>query len=307
MSMLFSLLERIREVEARGEPAALATVVRVIGSSPGHLAAKMLVTASGEAHGSVGGGCVDGAVFAAAREVIRDERPRTITVDLTESPDPDHGLICGGRVEVFIEPLIAPRLFILGAGHVGQAVARAATPLGFRAVVVDDRERFASRQRFPEAVAIHVGEFRDVLPSLEAGPTASVLVVTRGHRYDELCLEWGARTEARYVGLIGSHVKIRKICARLRARGVPEEALARVRAPIGIDVGAVTVEEIAAAVAAELVAVRRLGAQVGRALAPLDPDRPALPPHRARRAPQEGAPEPPPAPILSPPAGDLLA
>jgi xanthine dehydrogenase accessory factor len=252
-----------------GTPAVLATVVRVRGSAPGSLGSKMVVTPSGESVGTVGGGCVDGQVFAEAKKVLEDERPRTITIDLTENEDPDHGLICGGKVEVFLEPLVAANLYICGAGHIGHALAPIARKLDFRVTVIDDRARFLSEERFPGCERI-VAPFEEVLPKLATRKPAYVTVVTRGHTYDQECLEWGLRQDARYVGLVGSKVKIRKILARASEAGYPPERLAAVRAPIGLDVGAVTVEEIAVAIAAELVAVRRLGARISRRLASVE-------------------------------------
>ncbi|MBI3723898.1 XdhC family protein [bacterium] len=258
--------DAIRKLDQSGEPAVLATVVRVIGSSPGSLGSKMLIAGSGQAVGTVGGGCVDGAVYTAAKQVLSDERPRTITVDLTESDDPEHGLICGGRVEVFLEPLVTAHLYVFGAGHVGQALARAALLLDWKVVVVDDRAQFLNEPRFPGCERL-VAPFEETLARLRARAPAYVAVVTRGHRYDQQCLEWAISQDARYVGLVGSRVKIRKILERALARGLPLERLERVRAPIGLDVGAVTVEEIAASIACELVAVRRRGTEVSRELA----------------------------------------
>lgn len=257
--------EAIQKAIAAGEPAVVATVVRVIGSSPGSLGSKMLVTKAGEAVGTVGGGCVDGEVYAAAKHVLADEQPRLIQVDLTESDDPSHGLICGGRVEVFLEPLVTPHLYICGAGHIGHALAKLARPLDFMVTVIDDRERFLSEDRFPGCERL-VAPFEETLANLAPRTPAYVAVVTRGHRYDQECLEWAIAQDARYVGLVGSRTKIRKILERARDRGLSQERLERVRAPIGIDVGAVTVEEIAVSIACELVAVRRRGPTASREL-----------------------------------------
>lgn len=255
--------EAIHRALASGEPSVLATVVRVLGSSPGSVGSKMLVNARGQAVGTVGGGCVDGEVFAAAKHVLAEELPRLITVDLTENDDPDHGLICGGRVEVFLEPLVTPHLYVCGAGHIGQALARLARPLDFKVTVIDDRERFLDEARFPGCERL-VAPFEETLAALRPVGPAYIAVVTRGHRYDQECLEWALAGDARYVGLVGSKVKIRKILARALEKGFPREKLERVRAPIGLDVGAVTVEEIALAIACELVAVRRRGPDASR-------------------------------------------
>lgn len=259
--------EAIRKLDEAGEPAVLATVVKVVGSSPGELGAKMLIDAHGKAVGTVGGGCIDGQVFAEAKKVLLEDRPRSIVVDLTENDDPDHGLICGGRVEVFLEPLTTAHLYICGAGHIGAALARIVAALDWKVVVLDDRAQFCSVERFPNAERV-IAPFEETLAGLAAKPGSYVAIVTRGHRYDQTCLEWALRQrDPRYVGLVGSKVKITKILHRAREAGFPEELVARVRAPIGLDVGAVTVEEIAVAIAAELVAVRRRGPDASRDLA----------------------------------------
>jgi xanthine dehydrogenase accessory factor len=292
--------EAIGRVLAAGEPAVVATVVRVRGSSPGSLGSKMLVTAAGEAVGTVGGGCVDGEVYAAAKHVLADEQPRTIEVDLTENDDPEHGLICGGRVEVFLEPLVTPHLYVCGAGHIGHALARLARPLDFQVAVIDDRERFLNAARFP-GCELHLAPFEETLAKLTPKTPAYVAVVTRGHRYDQECLEWALRSEARYVGLVGSRVKIRKILTRALDKGFPRERLERVRAPIGLDVGSVTVEEIALSIACELVAVRRRGPTASRELA--NPGAVDERHRRGRKATDLGSP----APVSEAPACDPCA
>lgn len=283
--------EAIQRLVLSGEPAVLATVVRVRGSAPGSLGSKMLILGSGEAVGTVGGGCVDGQVFTESRKVFDDELPRTITVDLTGVDAPDeHQLICGGKVDVFLEPLISPQLYICGSGHIAHALARLAGPLGFKVTVLDDRAQFNNAARFPDCERI-VAPFAETLATLRARAPAYVCVVTRGHAQDQECLEWALSQDARYVGLVGSKVKIQKIVERAIEKGFPPDRLERIRAPIGLDVGAVTVEEIAVAIAAELIAARRLGAGLSRKLAPRDPAPPCpredVPPRvtRAERKP----------------------
>ncbi|HZU97641.1 MAG TPA: XdhC family protein, partial [Planctomycetota bacterium] len=129
--------EAIHRLDQAGEPAVLATVVRVRGSAPGSLGSKMLITGAGEMIGTVGGGCIDGQVFEEARKVFEDELPRTLTVDLTGVDAPDeHQLICGGKVDVFLEPLISPHLYICGSGHIAMALARLALPLDWKVTVI---------------------------------------------------------------------------------------------------------------------------------------------------------------------------
>lgn len=189
--------------------------------------------------------------------------------------------IAGGRSETFeftyqaddspqmYQETIDPpaQLVIAGAGHVGQALAAIAGPLGFEMTVIDDRPDFATAARFPQASHCIVGEIEDELAKLELTERSYVIIVTRGHRHDGKALGAVVRSKARYVGLIGSKRKIRRILEDLAEQGVPRAELERVHAPIGLDIGAVTVPEIAISIAAELVAVRR-GLQ-GKSAAPM--------------------------------------
>jgi len=250
MSDLFDLIADLRR---RGEPAALATVIRVRGSSPGKEAMKMLVRNDGSIAGSVGGGCLEADVREAAREVLVTERPRLLEFSLTE----ETGLLCGGKVEVFVEPLTVPVLVLCGAGHVSKAVASVADLAGFRTIVVDDRADFACAEHFPTAAECRAGPWEEVLAGIETGENSYVVIVTRGHKMDGACLEWALGTPSRYVGMIGSKRKIRAIYDDLKENGVGDDALERVHAPIGLDIGAQTAEEIAVAIVGELIAVRR--------------------------------------------------
>ncbi|MBX6315021.1 MAG: XdhC family protein, partial [Isosphaeraceae bacterium] len=152
------------------------------------------------------------------------------------------------------------RLVIIGAGHVGQAVAELAAQADFEVWVVDDRRQYANAERFPTASRLIVGPFEEVLPTLEITPHTYALIVTRGHGHDQEALYHLAPTAAPYVGLIGSKRKIRMIFESLRGLGVPEAALARVAAPVGLDIGSESVVEIAVSIVAELIARRNLGA-----------------------------------------------
>lgn len=276
-----AVYDAIHRLRQSGKAGILATVVAVKGSSPGALGSKMLLTEDGEAVGTVGGGCIDGQVWAELPDVVASEQARTITVDLTERDDPEHGLICGGRVDVFLEPILTTHLVICGSGHIAHALARLAAPLDFKVTVLDDRPQFLNAERFPGA-ALVLGEFEETLARHRAPRGAFVAIVTRGHRHDQECLEWALRQDApRYVGLVGSRAKIRKILLRAREQGFSEEQLERIRSPIGLDIGAITVEEIAVSIAAELVAVRRRGIEASRDLrcpGRVDPRQSALPP-----------------------------
>jgi xanthine dehydrogenase accessory factor len=257
------LFEEIVKLRREGRRAALATIVNVRGSIPSFQTAKMLVRDDGSILGTIGGGCVEGEVWQAAREVIEEEKPRTLKFDLNSDPKYDTGLICGGTLEVFIEPVLPPgTVYLFGAGHVSLNVYKMARIAGFDVAVVDDREQYANRERFPEASAIHADEYERVLAQIEPNETSYIVIVTRGHRDDMRVLKWAVDTRARYIGMIGSKRKVISTYRELENQGIAHEKFARVHAPVGLDIGAVTPEEIAVAIVAELIAERR-GARAG--------------------------------------------
>jgi len=252
------IFETIVAWRREGRRAALATIVTVRGSIPSYQSAKMLVGEDGAQVGTVGGGCVEADVWQAAREVIEAGVPRTLTFNLNKDPKYDAGLVCGGTLEVFIEPLWpSPVLYVFGAGHVGHAVCRVASLVGFEVVVVDDREVFANRERFPDAREVLVDEIDAACARLAPTRETFVFIATRGHHDDMRVLRWAVGTPARYIGMVGSRRKVATICRALDEAGLLGGALERVHAPVGLDIGATSPEEIAVSVVAELVAIRR--------------------------------------------------
>jgi xanthine dehydrogenase accessory factor len=256
---MIDVFEEIAEMRACGERGALCTVVSTTGSTPGKETMRLLVRATGGISGSVGGGCVEAEVVAAAREVIQDETPRRLEFRLTEEATGSSGLLCGGVIEIFVEPITAPHAILFGAGHVSRSLCAIAADAGFRITVADDRASFVTRERFPQAQRLVSGEtFDEVFRELRVPSTAACVVVTRGHSMDQACVDFALHTEASYVGLIGSRVKVRGILARLRDGGRLEGIdLTRLHAPIGLDIGGATHGEIAVAIVAELIAHRR--------------------------------------------------
>ncbi len=241
----------------RGEPAALVTIVRSNGSTPQRAGAKMLVFADGRIVGTIGGGCYENEAIGRAREAIASGRPALVSFDLNDDFVQESGLICGGQMEVYIDPIApAPPLYIVGAGHVGWHLARMAAEAGFRIHVIDDREKFANTERFPDAEKIEVDDIGVWLHRADLPPTAYAVVVTRGHTHDFEALRALAARDLRYLGLIGSRAKVARIFDALEAEGMPVECLRRVNAPIGLDIGAITPAEIAVSILAELIAVR---------------------------------------------------
>lgn len=253
-----NIFEEIGKLTREGRSGALATIVNVRGSIPSVMASKMLVRDDGSIIGTVGGGCVESDVRKGAMMVMRDGKPRTFSFNLDQHPDDDNGLVCGGSLQVFVEPVVpSPRLYIFGAGHVGAALYKVAGLAGFEIVICDDREQYANRERFPDAQEIHTGDIDEILATLSPAESSYIVIVTRGHRHDLRVLRWAVETPAHYIGMIGSARKVLTIDRQLEAEGVAPEKLRRVFAPIGLDILAATPEEIAVAITAELIAIRR--------------------------------------------------
>jgi xanthine dehydrogenase accessory factor len=241
----------------RGEAAALVTIVSARGSTPQRVGAKMLVFADGRIVGTIGGGCYEHDAFWKAREAITTRRPALVHYELDDDFAQETGLICGGQMDVYIEPIEpSPELYVVGAGHVGFHLARLAHEVGFRVHVVDDREKFANRERFPDAVEIVVDDIPVWIGRTQLPPHAYAVIVTRGHTNDLEALRALAPRELRYLGLIGSRAKVARIYDQLVADNLPADALRHVHAPIGLDIGAVTPQEIAVSILAELIAVK---------------------------------------------------
>lgn len=340
------------DVIAAGEAAALSTIVSSKGSLPMSKKAKMLVREDGRIVGTVGGGCLEADVWAAAREVMEKGEASLQHFILTEKHAGENGLNCGGNVEIFTEPITAsseevlkrvsevrsnrasavlatrvqgdassvsgakllvypdgtahgtlesdeaddavraevaametlpedllrvleldtdegvvkiflesitpePTLYLFGGGHVSLAIGRIAASVGFRLVVIDDREAFANRERFPMADETLTLDMETAFEHLPVDDLSYIVAVTRGHQYDKPVVEQAVRTDAAYVGMIGSRRKIALMWKELEAKGIPRERLERVHAPIGLDIGSDSPEEIAVSVMAELIAVRR--------------------------------------------------
>ena len=252
------VFEELVRLRRQGRKCALATIVDVRGSIPSYATAKLLVRDDGSMAGTIGGGCVEADVWSAAREVMETEKPKRLTFNLGQDAAYDNGLICGGQLDVFIEPVLpVPRAYIFGAGHISKSLSQIATVAGFASVVIDDREAFASRERFPEAEEVHAAEYEEIFPKLPINETSYLIIVTRGHRDDMRVLKLALATPARYIAMIGSKRKVIGVIRELEKEGVPPAAFERLHAPMGLDIGAISPEEIAISVTAEMIAVRR--------------------------------------------------
>jgi xanthine dehydrogenase accessory factor len=252
------IYEEIVKLRREGRRGAVATIVNVRGSIPSFKTAKMLVRDDGSIFGTIGGGCVEAEVWQVAREVMEQEKPRTLTFNLNQDPKYDTGLVCGGTLDIFLEPVLpSALLYIFGAGHVATSLYRIAKDSGFDVVIVDDRETYANPQRFPEAREVIAEDFDRAMARVYPSEFSYIVIVTRGHRDDMRVLRWAVQTKARYVGMIGSKRKTIGIFRELRREGLAAKLFERVHAPVGLDIGAVTPEEIAVSITAELIAARR--------------------------------------------------
>lgn len=323
--------------EVKGEsPAVLATIIRVTGSVPRHEGAKMLIFADGRSVGTIGGGCGEAEVRREAFIVLSDGRPKQYKVLLNSDLAADEGMVCGGVMEVFLEPLVdkqvyagaldclssrlpavlvtavekdgskglydlegnllsgqplaglepsqakesyetgkavlhdstggslffepvlpEEKLLVLGAGHVAQDVAAMGKMLDFHVTVVDDRPDFASKSRFPHVDQLLCLDFVKAIQAYDIDANTYIVIVTRGHQYDEMCLRETLGSPAKYLGMIGSRRRVKLLLHKLQQEGSPEEILSKVNAPIGLKIGAETPAEIAVSILAEIITVRR--------------------------------------------------
>jgi xanthine dehydrogenase accessory factor len=251
------LFEEILRLRREGKRAVMATIVHTNGSIPSFESSRMLVREDGSIIGTIGGGCVEAEVWSAAKDVLKAEAPRKMVFNLNNEASYDNGLICGGTLEVFVEPILPqPMLYIFGGGHVSMALANAANNVGFAIGVIDDREQFANAQRFPMAREVFTS-YEDAFAKIQPNPSTYLLIVTRGHRDDMRVLAWAVKTPARYIGMIGSKRKVLSVYQALEREGFSPDLFKGVHAPVGLEIGALTPEEIAISISAELIAVRR--------------------------------------------------
>ncbi len=252
------IYEEITRLRQQGKRAALATIIQIRGSVPSFETAKILVREDGSTLGTVGGGCVENDVWKAARQVMLAEKPKRLLFDLTDTSNLEAGLICGGKVEVFVEPILAtPTVYVFGAGHVSKFISKVAVLAGFNSVIIDNRPQYANAERFPEATRIYSESFEAAFEAIRPNEFSYIVIVTRGHQEDQTVLGWAAVTGARYIGMIGSKVKKRTLFQNLREEGIPQEALDRVQSPMGVEINAILPEEIAVSVVAQMIEYRR--------------------------------------------------
>jgi len=246
------VVQALLELLTSRQRGALATVVRTSGSTPQRAGARLLLREDGFTLGTVGGGAIESAVLEALRQALLQGGSQLLIRDLAH----DLGMCCGGRMEIFVEAVLpAPRLWLLGAGHVAKPTATLARSVGFEVHVIDDREELNTAERFPECERV-LGDPSDELRKAALGDADWVLIMTHDHQLDEAALAAAAGKNAQYVGLVGSKRKVFRLVERVRAKRNGDFPLERVFAPVGLDIGAVSPEEIAVSIVAELVALR---------------------------------------------------
>ena len=231
------IYEEIVRLRTEGEEAALVTLTSVAGSSPREEGTKMLVRTDGSIIGTIGGGNLEKLVIKEAIEVMKTEKAKRFSYSLKEGGEP--GMICGGNVEVFIEPILpVSGLFIFGGGHIGTYLAEMAKLAGFRITVIDDRPEFANPERFPEAERTLVTDFASAFSKLKIDKSSYIVIITYGHKGDEVVLEGALKTGAKYIGMIGSKTKHKTVFRHMIDKGVSQELLNKVHAPIGLKINA---------------------------------------------------------------------
>ena len=254
--MTKNIYQLITELQERGESAALCTITAAQGSTPRHTGSKMLVYENGEFTGTVGGGELEHRVLDEAWIAISDGKPRKLNYSMTDPARGDPG-VCGGQVEVFVEPILPPeKIIIIGGGHVGKAVAHLAKWLGFRVAVSDDRAEFCSAEMNPDADEFYPVAMADLPKHVNINRQTYLILTTRGVATDVPGLPALLDSRAAYIGVIGSRRRWTMTVNGLKEAGVDEQKIAKIHSPIGLELQAETPQEIAVSILAEILMLR---------------------------------------------------
>jgi xanthine dehydrogenase accessory factor len=252
-----AIYEKMAALAEAGTPFVLVTIVESAGSTPRKVGSKMVVLADGSTIGTVGGGKIELTAANDAVEALKRGSSRLVEYELRVEGEHALGMVCGGEAKVFLE-VHRPKdkLLIIGAGHIGQKLSAVAKLLDFQVIVLDSRPEFANEDKLPAADSVVVGHPSNAAELVEIDERTHVVIVTHGHLHDKDALRSVAGSAAAYIGMIGSRRKVNTVLSELQEEGVPAEALARVHAPIGFDLGGDTPGEISVSILAEIIAER---------------------------------------------------
>jgi xanthine dehydrogenase accessory factor len=254
-----TILQSLADIEKNHESAALCTVVKSVGSTPRHVGSKMLVYPDGKFIGTVGGGDLEHRVLDEAWIAMTDGESRLLTYRMSDPSRGDVG-VCGGTVEVFVEPILPPAMIVvIGAGHVGKAVVHLAKWLGFRVAVSDDRPEFCNPEATPGADAYYPVPMGELPQHLKINKRMFLVVTSRGANVDVVGLPGLLEANPAYIGVIGSKRRWLTTVKGLKQKGVPEEKIASVHSPMGLELNAETPEEIAVSIMAEILMLKDKG------------------------------------------------
>ena len=258
--MNIDILSKIAELRNNGKSFSLATLVYSEESTPRKAGSRMIIYPDGTIEGSVGGGALEKRVIEDSRKIFKDGKTEKYFYNLSEQGDGEGlGMICGGKTEVLIETFKkAEQLFIFGSGHIGRKLADLCRVVEIPYRVIDNRKEYAKKELFPDAVEVICSDFKESFSELPIDGASYIIIVTYGHRYDNICLEKSIETGAKYIGMIGSRRKVKKILDDLSQRGIPADD-PRIFTPIGLDLGDNTPGEIAVSIFAELIKIKSGG------------------------------------------------
>jgi len=252
-----NIFEKLAEVKRAGTPAALAIVIRTQGSVPRKPGTKMVILKDGEIFGTLGGGDLENNIIQEAIAAIGQGTPRIASFVL----DMEKGkldMMCGGTVEVYIEPLLPPeKLIIFGAGHITRSLAPMMKKIGFQVFVVDDSPDFLKEEYFPDIEDVRMEDMEVFASRLPSDNNTYIVVLSRGFSRDKAILRQLLKKDFRYIGMIGSKRKMESIIKELKEEGIPDAAFSAIRSPVGLDIGAEAPEEIAISIAGEIIAVKK--------------------------------------------------
>jgi len=254
---MVDIFDKLAELRSQNKSAALVTVIATKGSTPRDAGSKMLVSSDGTVYGTVGGSVVEAMMIEKAKESIKSGKFFKEWHDLDDREKGDTGMICGGKMEFFIEPVgVQAHLIIFGGGHVALPLARLAAQTGFSYTIIEDRPEFSGEDRFPDAKEIIMARAEEIDEKVEISESDYVAIVTRSHEIDYQALKVVLKHPVRYLGLIASKIKKKQVFEHLAEDGFEQAAIDKIHSPIGLDIAAQTPEEIAVSIVAELIAVK---------------------------------------------------